>query len=134
MILHEIQDNHPQNYLPEEDLRKVAAHLNTTLAAVYGVVGYYTMFSLKPRGKYIIRACRSPVCDVLGARDMIETLKQELEIEVNDTTDDGLFTLELSECLGLCAGAPAMMVNDKVHESLDPAAVRAVLNRYRNGS
>ncbi len=134
LILHEIQDSHPQNYLPEEELRRVAEYLNTTLAAVYGVVGYYTMFSITPRGKHVIRACRSPMCDALGADDIIQALEEELEIEPGQTTDDGLFTLELSECLGLCAGAPAMMVNGEVHENLDRARIRAVLQDYRRRS
>ncbi len=134
LILHEIQNNHPQNYLPEEELRKVAEYLNTTLAAVYGVVGYYTMFSIKPRGKYIIRVCRSPMCHALGANDVIQAIEEELEIKAGQTTQDRLFTLEPAECLGLCAGAPAMMVNGEVHENLDRAKIRAVLLDYRRRS
>lgn len=131
MILHDIQNRNPRNYLPEEDLKKVAEYLNTTLASVYGVVGYYSMLSLRPRGRYVIRFCRSPVCECMGGREAFRTLSELLGVGNNETTPDGRFTLETSECLGLCDGAPAMMVNETPYEALDRDGMEAILQRYR---
>jgi NADH-quinone oxidoreductase subunit E len=112
-ILHEIQDAHPLNYLPEEDLKKVARYLNTTLSSVYGVVNYYTMLSTVPRGKHIIRLCHSPVCQLMGTATVREALQKHLGVGINQPTPDGLFWVELSECLGICDVAPAMMIGQE---------------------
>ncbi len=130
-ILHALQDAHPQNYITEESLEAVAHHLGVTKSTVYGVARYYTMFSLKPRGKYIIRVCASPVCELLHVNDSIAALERELKINTGDTTADGLFTLELSECLGQCQEAPSMMINDKVHNNLTPARVKEIIQSCR---
>lgn len=131
-LLHALQDNNPENYLDEKDIKAVAEYLNTTLSHVYGVATYYTMFSLKPRGKYIIRACNSPVCHMEGSVNIIEELGKILGIDVGETTEDHLFTLELSECLGQCARAPAMMINREVYGNLDQIRVAAIIQEYKN--
>jgi len=131
-ILHAIQDADPANYLTEEALEETARHLGITKSAVYGVARYYTMFSLKPRGKFIIRVCASAVCELLKVNEVIEALEEELLIKVGKTTKDGMFTIELSECLGQCQEAPSMMINDKVHNNLDRGRIRKILQEYRS--
>ncbi|HKK67107.1 MAG TPA: NAD(P)H-dependent oxidoreductase subunit E [Bacteroidales bacterium] len=131
MILHEVQNNHPQSYISEEDIILIAKHLNTTKAAVYGVVEYYSMFSSKPRGKHIIRVCKSPMCRMLGSADVLTFLQQELGVPVNHTSSDGMFTLELSECLGHCDKAPVMMIDEYLYSRLSEAKIRHSLDYFR---
>ncbi len=130
-ILHAVQDANPANYLTEEALEQTAKHLGITKSSVYGVARYYTMFSLEPRGRFIIRVCASPVCELLKVHEVIGALEEELKIKTGETTKDGLFTLELSECLGQCQEAPSMMINDKVHNNLTPGQIREVIRSCR---
>lgn len=129
-ILHALQNNNSQNYLSEEDLRIAANYLNTTYSHIYGVATYYTMFSLKPRGKYIIRVCNSPVCNMGNSIKVIEEIKEFLSIEVGETTDDKRFTLELSECLGRCGKAPGMMINEDVIGNIDNVDFKSIFENY----
>lgn len=126
-ILHAMQDNNPFNYLGSDELKAVAAYLNTTLSHVYGVATYYTMFSVKPRGKYIIRACNSPVCLMEGSLNVLDELKKLLAIDIGETTADRLFTLEMSECLGQCARAPVMMINQEIYGNLDRKMISGII-------
>jgi len=130
-ILHAVQNNNPENYLSKEDLKEVAKYLNLTMSHVYGVAAYYSMFSLKPRGKFIIRICKSPVCNMEGSLEVIDKLKKILSISVGETTPDKKFTLELSECLGLCGRAPSLMINEDVIVSLDQIDLKSVLEKYK---
>jgi NADH-quinone oxidoreductase subunit E len=132
LILHHLQDTNPRNYLEVEDLDNVARYLNTTRAAVYGVVRYYSMFSLKPRGRYIIRFCASPVCRMMGGIDMLEQLKTILGIQMGETTEDGLVTLEHSECLGHCDKAPALMVGEDVKGNLTPLKLQQLIDDLKS--
>lgn len=131
-ILHAVQNNNQENYLSKEDLKEVAKYLNMSMSHVYGVAAYYSMFSLKPRGKYIIRVCKSPVCDMEGSRKVIDRLKEILSINIGETTPDKKFTLELSECLGLCGRAPSLMVNQDVVVGLDQIDLKSVLEKYKS--
>lgn len=131
-ILHYIQDNHPQHYLPTEDLEWVARYLNLTKADVYGVVKYYTMFSIKPRGRYIIHVCESPVCKLKESVTILSVLKNQLGVEPGQTTPDGLFTLELSQCLGQCDRAPAMTINGDVYGPLSVSTVREIIQEKKD--
>ncbi len=131
LILHDLQNNHPQQYLETEDLKLVAQKLNITYSAVYGVVKYYSMFSLKPRGKYIVRVCKSPVCHMMANRNFLSEVKNVLNVEMGETTEDGLFTLEASECLGQCADAPVIIVNDKVYKEVDPYKLNNIFKSIR---
>ncbi len=133
LILHELQRANPRNYLTPEDLRLAADYLNLPLSAVHDTVTFYTMFSLRPRGKHIIRLCDSPPCHLAGSWSLLSALKRELGIEVGETTPDGLFTLELTSCLGVCGVAPAMMVDDEVYGNLTEGRLREILDSYREG-
>lgn len=132
LILHDIQRVNPGNNITREDIQKVAEYLNTTTGAVYGVVSYYSMFSIKPRGKYIIRFCKSPLCRMVGALDLLAFLENELSVKLEETTGDSMFTLETSECLGHCDKAPVMMVNKEMYFHLDTVKLEHIIGNIRN--
>lgn len=129
-ILHDIQNHSTKNFIPEEAVQRVAEHLNIKKAQVYGVIGYYSMLSIKPRGRYVIRVCASPICNMMGSCSLLDYLKQKLGVELGETSADGLFTLETSECLGNCAAAPAMMVNQEMYGNLSPGMIDSLLEHY----
>lgn len=131
LILHDIQHNSPRNYLSKKDLLLVAKHLNTTVGVIYGVASYYTMFSLKPRGKHIIRICQSPVCHLAGVIDVFTELTRVLNIDIGKTTPDWRFTLETTACLGQCDAAPAMSVDDVLYKNLTVKKIETIIDRYR---
>jgi NADH-quinone oxidoreductase subunit E len=130
-ILHDLQNNNPENYITTEAMDLVARYLNMTKSSVYGVVDYYSMLSLKPRGKYIIRLCISPVCHIKKAGGMISHLEKVLGIKTGETTSDKLFTLEVAECLGQCQEAPSMMINEKVYNNLTETRIREIIAQYK---
>jgi NADH-quinone oxidoreductase subunit F len=122
------------NWLPLEALRLTAQGLDVPYPYLYGVLSFYTMFSVTPRGKYIIRLCESPPCHIMGAHDLQEVLLKELGLEeVGDTTKDGLFTLEHTACLGCCEVAPVMQINEVLHGNLTAERVKQILDDYRRG-
>ncbi len=129
-ILHELQDANPNNYLSAEDMKEAASFLNTSLSHVFGVATYYSMFSVKPRGKYIIRVCNSPVCNMIGSDSLIEKLKVLLDVEVGETTKDALFTLELTACLGRCSDAPSIMINREIYGRVNSDQLKSIINKY----
>ncbi len=131
-ILHALQNAHPEHYLTDEAMRNVAKYLNISLSSVYGVATYYTMFSVKPRGKYIIRVCQSPVCRMLKSSIIFDTLKEVLNVEIGETTGDKLFTLEVTECLGRCGDAVSMMINESYYGNLTPELVKEIIQMYKN--
>ncbi len=131
-ILHEIQNNTTDNCLNDKDLKKVAEFLKIPLSRVNGVVSFYTMFSRQKRGKYVIRLCQSPPCFIKGSVNISEIIQKNLEIYEKETTEDRLFNLEFSSCLGICGLAPAMMVNDDVYGNLTEENVIEILNKYRS--
>lgn len=130
-ILHELQDNNVQHYLAKEDIEKCADFLDIPYSYVHGVATFYTMFSLKPRGRYIIRLCDSPPCHLMGSSSLLDYLRQRLHVQVGETTKDGLFTLETCSCLGVCGVAPALMMNDEVLGNLTPEKVDTILEERR---
>ncbi len=131
-ILHAVQDI-CGNWLPLEALQLVAKELDIPYGYLYGVMSFYTMFSVTPRGKYIIRLCESAPCHVMGAENIQEVLEEELGIKVGGTTSDGLFTLEHTACLGTCEVSPAMQINEVVFGNLTTAKVKEILENYRAG-
>ncbi|MBN2681811.1 MAG: NAD(P)H-dependent oxidoreductase subunit E [Bacteroidales bacterium] len=131
-ILHELQDSNPQNYITEDDVIMVSKHLNISFAEVYGLIGYYSMLSNKPRGKYIIRICNSPVCNMIGSENIAELLCSELNIGIGETTTDKLFTLEYSECLGHCDIAPVMIINKEIFGNLNKQKIEEIIENLRN--
>jgi NADH:ubiquinone oxidoreductase subunit E len=130
-ILHDIQDASPQHYLSDEDLRAAADYLRLTYSFVLGVATFYTMYSLKPRGKNLIRVCQSPPCHLLGSSTISRELMRLLGVGFGQTTPDKLFTLEMTSCLGVCGVAPAMMVNERVYGNLTVERIAEVIADLR---
>ncbi|HSV88186.1 MAG TPA: NAD(P)H-dependent oxidoreductase subunit E [Bacteroidales bacterium] len=129
-ILHAIQDNHTQNYLSEEALIATAQYLNLTKSAVMGVAEYYSMFSLSPRGRYIIRLCISPVCELMQGSEIKVYLENKLGIKEGQTTACQTFTFETTECLGHCATAPCLMINQEVFDGLTREKIDLLLRDF----
>ncbi len=98
---------------------------------MYGVITFYSQFRLQPMGKNLIRACAGTACHVSDSKMIIETIEDELGIEVGGTTEDGLFTLFTVACIGCCSLAPVIMVNDDTHGRLTPAILRKLLREYK---
>ncbi|HOH79014.1 MAG: NADH-quinone oxidoreductase subunit NuoE [Candidatus Cloacimonetes bacterium] len=130
-ILHDIQDTHPQHYISEEAVDAVAKYLNVPPNHIYGVLTFYTMYSTSPRGKNIIRLCESPPCYIKGSENILRKMKVLLGVETGETTKDGLFTLELCACLGVCGNAPVMMINEDVYGDLTEEKVEEIIDKYR---
>lgn len=133
-ILHDLQDGNTERYLAKEDIKVCADYLNVPYSYVHSVASFYTMFSLEPRGSNIIRLCDSPPCHLMGSKSLLTYLKDALKVGIGETTKDGMFTLELTSCLGVCGVAPAMMLNDEMLGNLTPEKVDAILDRRRRGS
>ena len=133
--LHELQDkNKNQSYLSKEDLVNLAKEEKISPAKVFSVATFYSLFSTKPRGKHIILVCENQSCHMDGGEAIIQTLERMLKIKVGETTSDGLFTLELSSCLGMCVESPAMMIDDKPYGNLTRAKIEAILNPMKVGA
>jgi len=131
-ILHDIQDNSPQHYLSSDDLKATADYLKLSLSYVHGVATFYTMYSLKPRGRHIVRICQSPPCHLMGSTDVSRELMRTLGVGFGETTADGQFTLEMTSCLGVCGVAPAMMIDDEVYGNLSVEKIERIIAAVRS--
>lgn len=130
-VLHEAQEL--LGYIPVPVQDYIATGLNLPGSEIFGTMSFYSMFAWQPRGQYVIRMCESPPCHVNGAENMLHILQEELGLRVGETTRDGLFTLELTACLGVCEVAPAMQINEVVFGNLTRDKIRQVLADYRDG-
>ncbi|PIY31866.1 MAG: NADH-quinone oxidoreductase subunit NuoF [Candidatus Infernicultor aquiphilus] len=130
-ILREIHKK--QNYITPTQLEEVAQKLNLPLSKVYGAVTFYTLLSPKPKGKYVLRICSSTPCYMAGSENLLKYLKDKLKIQEGETSADGLFTLESTSCLGICAVAPAIMVNDRVYGDLNIQKLDQIIERRKRG-
>ncbi|HNQ43369.1 MAG TPA: NADH-quinone oxidoreductase subunit NuoE [Candidatus Cloacimonadota bacterium] len=130
-ILHEVQDTHPQHYISEEAVQAISEYLNIPANHIYGVLTFYSMYSTKPRGENIIRLCESPPCYIKGSENVLRKLKTLLGVNTGETTKDGLFTLELCACLGVCGNAPVMMINEDVYGDLSEEKVEEIIENIR---
>ncbi|MGI6562362.1 MAG: NADH-quinone oxidoreductase subunit NuoE [Clostridia bacterium] len=129
-VLHEAQEVY--GYLPLSVQSKIAEGLNVPLAEVYGVVTFYTQFSLYPKGAYKIQVCLGTACYVKGAALVLNELQKELGIEVGKCTEDGKFSLDACRCIGACGLAPVIMINDDVYGRLKPEDVKGIIQKYKD--
>lgn len=118
-------------YLPEKALKKISKHLNIPISEVAGVVGFYSFFSTQPKGKHVVRVCQGTACYVRGGHEVLHAVKNELKIEVGDTTPDRQFSLEVGRCFGACGLAPVVMIDNDVVQRLKPSKVAEVLKVYK---
>lgn len=130
-ILQDLNDKY--NYLSEQILQNVAGFLKISPSEVYGVATFYSFLNTKPKGKFVIRVCKTIVCDLNGKEKIINTIENELGIKVGETTKDGLFTLEYTNCMGMCNPGPAMLINNDIYYNLDPEKVVEIIEKYARG-
>ncbi|MCL2838504.1 MAG: NAD(P)H-dependent oxidoreductase subunit E [Oscillospiraceae bacterium] len=132
-VLHEAQQIY--GYLPIEVQEMISKGLNVPMTEIYGVVTFYTQFSLEPKGKYNVAICMGTACYVKGAGKILDEFKKELDIDVDGVTDDGKFSIEATRCIGACGLAPVLTVGDDVYGRIDehnvPAEVAKILKNYK---
>jgi len=121
-------------WVPRAAMDYVAGLLGMAPIRVYEVATFYTMFNLRPVGKYLLQACTTTPCWLRGSDDVVAACERKLGIAMGGTTEDGLFTLVEVECLGACVNAPILQVNDDFYEDLDGPATEALLDAFRAGS
>jgi NADH:ubiquinone oxidoreductase subunit E len=118
-------------YLPIEVQKFISEKTGIPMAEIYGVATFYTQFSLEPKGKHTVGVCMGTACYVKNAQLVLDKLVSELGIPVGATTEDDLFTLEATRCLGCCGLAPVMMVGETVYGKVDPKDIPDIVNSYR---
>ncbi|MDI9514953.1 MAG: NADH-quinone oxidoreductase subunit NuoE [Clostridiaceae bacterium] len=128
-VLHEAQEIY--GYLPMGVQKRIAEGLNVSLADVYGVVTFYTQFSLEPKGKYKINVCMGTACYVKGSGDILNKLSDVLKIKNGQCTEDGLFSLDACRCIGACGLAPVIMINEDVYGRLTADDIPDIIKSYK---
>ncbi|MBQ9032063.1 MAG: NAD(P)H-dependent oxidoreductase subunit E [Parasporobacterium sp.] len=129
MILSDIQNEY--GYIPLEVQELVSAKTGISVADIYGVVTFYSFFSLTPKGKFVIGVCLGTACYVKGAQNIIDKFSEILNIKPGQTTKDGMFTLDALRCLGACGIAPAVSVNGKVYPKVQISEVPEIIKDLR---
>ena len=129
-VLHKTQNTF--GYLPAEVQEVIARELKIPVAKVYGVVTFYSFFSMLPKGKNPISICMGTACYVRGAEKVLEELKKELNIKVGETTPDGKFSLSCLRCVGACGLAPVLMIGEKTYGRVSPEGIKDILKEYEN--
>ena len=129
MILSDIQREF--GYVPLEVQEIVSARTGISVAEIYGVVTFYSFFSLVPKGKYVIGCCLGTACYVKGAQQIIDQFCEILGIKPGETTEDGLFTIDALRCIGACAAAPAVTINGKIYARVSVKDIPGIIAEYR---
>ena len=120
------------NYLSDFDMTEIAKELDLSAAQVYGTATFYSFLDTVPRGKYVIRVCKTISCDMHGKKLIIQTIENMLKIKSGDTTQDKKFTLLETNCLGWCHKGPSMLINEKVYSDLTPENTHEIIAEYMN--
>jgi len=129
-VLRKAQKKH--GYLPEDVLKQISTKTNTPISRVYGTATFYTMLRTEKHGKNIIEICGSPSCYLNGSLNIEKFLEKELKLKIGETTKNKKFSLYKTSCIGCCDKAPAMMVNGKLHTSLDVEKVKEILKKCKS--
>lgn len=127
-ILNEVQEYY--GYVPEKSQLAISEYLSIPMAEIYGVVTFYSRFTLKPKGKYHIAVCLGTACFVKGSEKILDRVKERLGIDVGETTKDGKFSLEATRCVGACGLAPVFTVNDEVYGKATVKMIDEILDKY----
>ncbi len=127
--LQDIQKKH--GYIPRDDFFRLAADLKIAKSELYSIVTFYKALSLIPKGKYTIKVCDGTACHIRGSFKLLDAIRRELNIEPGQTSSDMLFSLEVVNCLGACAIAPAMMIGDKYYGKVTAKSLVDILNDFR---
>lgn len=131
-VLHQVQGK--LGYLPAEVQEVIAKELNISVAKVYGVVTFYSFFTMIPMGEYPISICMGTACYVRGSEQVLEEFKRQLKVEVGQSTPDGKFSLNCLRCVGACGLAPVVMIGDKVFGRVSPQQVKNIIAEYKEKS
>lgn len=123
-----------ERYLSEEAMTAIAKELDISTADVYGTASFYTFLDTKPRGKNIIRVCKTITCHMKGKDEIIATLEEMLSVKLGETTSDGRFSLLQANCLGWCHKGPVMLINDEIYPEVTPEKVSEIINDYMKKS
>ena len=127
-ILNEVQEYY--GYIPKSAQVEISEYLGLPMAEVYGVITFYSRFTLKPKGKYNIAVCLGTACFVKGSEQILDKVKEKLGIDVGQTTPDGKFSIEATRCIGACGLAPVFTVNDEVYGKATPEMIDKVIDEY----
>ncbi len=127
-VLHKAQEHF--GYLPAEVQELIAAQLKCSVAKVYGVVTFYSFFTMIPKGEHPISVCTGTACYVRGADKVLAEIEKQLNIKVGETTPDGKFSLSCLRCVGACGLAPVVMIGDRTYGRVAPEKVREILEEY----
>jgi NADH-quinone oxidoreductase subunit E/NADP-reducing hydrogenase subunit HndA len=130
LVLTDVQKEY--GYLPLEVQEVISEELNIPVADIYGVVTFYSFFSLQPKGKYVIGVCIGTACYVKGGANVLDKFSELLKIKVGQTSSDGLFTLDGLRCIGACGIAPALTINGKVYPKVKVTDVESIIKEYRD--
>ena len=131
-VIQALQDTQKaEGYISQERLRQISTYVNVPYSYVYAIATFYKSFSLNARGKYVLKVCDGTACHLKASDEMIDEIQRHLGIEVGETSEDRLFSLELVNCLGACAMAPVISINDTLHGKLSRKKLRALLDSLR---
>lgn len=129
-VLHLVQNTF--GYIPKNIVVDISKTLDIPVSKIYGVITFYSRFSLIPKGKYSISVCMGTACYVKGSKELLKELCSELEIKPGETTEDGLFSIVETRCIGACGLAPLVSVNKDVHGRLKKDDIKGIIDEYRN--
>jgi NADH-quinone oxidoreductase subunit E len=131
-ILQDIQNKY--GFIPRETLHYIAEYLNIPVSDIYSMATFYKALSLKPKGIHVIKVCNGTACHIRGSNILIDEIKELLNIKPGETTDDGLFSMEIVNCLGACALAPVMVIDSKYYGAMTKEKIKVVLDEYKEAS
>jgi NADP-reducing hydrogenase subunit HndA len=127
-VLHEVQEYF--GYLPIEVQEIISDNLNVPLAEIYGVVSFYTQFTIQPKGQYAVNVCLGTACYVKGSAKILEKFEEVLGIKAGEVTEDGMFSIDACRCVGACGLAPVAMINGEVYGKLVQDDVKGICDKY----
>ena len=128
-VLHMVQEYF--DYIPYEAQKLISEEMNIPITEIYGVITFYSRFSLKPTGKYKVSVCLGTACYVKGSELVLDKVQKTLNVKAGDSSDDGMYSVEATRCIGACGLAPVMTVNDDVYGKVTPEEVELILSKYK---
>jgi NADH-quinone oxidoreductase subunit E len=129
-ILQEVQEK--TGWLSEDAVNMVGGYLKLPVSKIFGVATFYNQFRFQPTGKYHVQICRGTACHVLGSSTVLNELEKHLGIKTDETTKDGMFSIEVVACIGACGLAPVISVNGKFHAKVTGESIKEIVEKYRN--
>lgn len=130
-ILLEYQQGKEQNFISEEDVMLIANEMSISESRIYSVISFYSLFSTKPRGKYVIQVCSDVPCHVNGSLDVVKELENKLKVKMGETTPDKVFSLEYTSCIGCCDKAPAIRIGSEMYSNLTASSIAEIITDFR---